>query len=66
MITPLERMQNLLTDLRMSQVDFDMIFAGKNDLTPLEAVELFLLEQQRMRIEKQNFLRRRRASLPAE
>lgn len=44
MITPLERVQNLLTDLRMSQVDFDMIFAGKNDLTPLEAVELFLLE----------------------
>ena len=66
MITPLERVQNLLTDLRMSQVDFDMVFAGKNDLTPLEAVELFLLEQQRMRIEKQNFLRRRRAALPAE
>ena len=66
MITPLERVQNLLTDLRMSQVDFDTVFAGKNDLTPLEAVELFLLEQQRMRIEKQNFLRRRRAALPAE
>lgn len=66
MITPLERVQNLLTDLRMSQVDFDAVFAGKNDLTPLEAVELFLLEQQRMRIEKQNFLRRRRAALPAK
>lgn len=66
MITPLERVQNLLTDLRMSQADFDMLFAGKNDLTPLEAAELFLLEQQRMRIEKQNFLRRRRAALPAE
>lgn len=66
MITPLERVQNLLTDLRMSQVDFDTVFAGKNDLTPLEAVELFLLEQQRMRIEKQNFLRRCRAVLPAE
>jgi len=34
MITPLERVQNLLTDLRMSQADFDMLFAGKNDLTP--------------------------------
>lgn len=66
MITPLERVQNLLSDLRMSPVDFDMVFSGKNDLTPLEAVELFLLEQQRMRIEKQNFLRRRRAALPAE
>ena len=66
MTTPLERVQNLLSDLRMSQVDFDTVFAGKNDLTPLEAVELFLLEQQRLRIEKQNFLRRRRAALPAE
>lgn len=66
MITPLERVQNLLTDLRMAQVDFDTVFAGKNDLTPLEVLELFLLEQQRIRIEKQNFLRRRRAALPAE
>ena len=66
MITPLERVQNLLSDLRMAQVDFDAVFAGKNDLTPLEAVELFLLEQQRMRIEKQNSLRRRRAALPVE
>ena len=45
MITPLERVQNLLTDLRMAQVDFDIVFSGKNDLTPLKAVELFLLEQ---------------------
>lgn len=66
MITPLERVQNLLTDLRMTQVDFDAVFAGRNDLTPLEAVELFLLAQQRIRIEKQNLLRRRRAALPAE
>lgn len=66
MITPLERVQNLLSDLRMAQVDFDAVFAGKNDLTPLEAVELFLLEQQRMRVEKQNSLRRRRAALPVE
>lgn len=66
MITPLERIQNLLPDLRMAQVDFDSIFAGQNDLTPLEAVERFLLEQQRMRTEKQSLLRRRRAALPAE
>lgn len=66
MITPLERIQNLLSDLRMAQVDFDSIFAGQNDLTLLEAVERFLLEQQRMRTEKQSLLRRRRAALPAE
>lgn len=58
MMTPLERVQNLLTDLRMAQVDFGTVFAGNNDLTPLEAVELFLLEQQRMRIEKQTIITR--------
>ena len=42
MTMPLERVHNLLTDLRMAQVDFDALFAGKSDLTPLEAVELFL------------------------
>ena len=26
MITPLERVQNLLNDLRMAQVDFDAVF----------------------------------------
>lgn len=66
MITPLEQVQNLLTDMRMSQVDFDAIFSGKNDLTLLDAVELFLLEQQRLRTEKQSLLRRRRAVLPAK
>jgi hypothetical protein len=54
MIARLELVQNLLIDMQISQVDL----AGKNDLTPLEAVELFLLVQQRMYLEKQNFLRR--------
>ena len=66
MMTTLERVQHLLTDLRLAQVDFNAIFAGKNNLTPLEAVEQFLLAEQELRIEKQNLLRRRRASLPAE
>ena len=38
----------------------------KNSLTPLESVELFLAEQQRLRVLKQNLLRRKRANLPAE
>ena len=66
MIAPLERVQNLLSDLRMSQLDPNTVFSGRNDLTPLESVELFLLEQQRLRTEKQNVLRRRKAALPAE
>ncbi len=46
MLTPLERVNNLIADLRYAQVDFDALFAGKNSLTPLESVELFLAEQQ--------------------
>jgi DNA replication protein DnaC len=63
---PLERVMALVSALRMTQVDFERLFASKNGLTPLESVELFLAEQQRLRIEKQNTLRRKRAALPAE
>ena len=66
MLTPLERVNNLLADLRIAPVDFDAIYRGKNKLSPLESVELFLLEEQRIRIQKQNDLRRKRAALPAE
>ena len=66
MLTPLERVNNLMAGLRYAQVDFDALYAGKNSLTPLESVELFLSEQQRFRVLKQNLLRRKRASLPAE
>ncbi len=53
MLTPQERVLNLLSDLRIQPVDFDAVYAGKNNLTPLESVELFLMEEQRLRIEKQ-------------
>ena len=62
----LDRVTLLLSNLRMPLIDFDTVFSGKNNLTPLESIELFLLEQQRLRIEKQNILRRKRASLPNE
>ena len=55
-----------MTDLRMPPVDFEQIFREKNQLTPLESVELFLLEEQRICIRRQNDLRWRRAALPAE
>jgi len=66
MMTPLERVNRLLSDLRLAQVDFDTLFAGRNSLTPLESVELFLQDQQRQRALKQSLLRRKRAGLPAE
>ena len=66
MLTPQQRVLNLLADLRIQPIDFDAVYAGKNNLTPLESVELFLAEEQRLRVEKQNMLRRKRAALPAE
>ena len=66
MLTPQERVLNLLSDLRIQPVDFEALYAGKNNLTPLESVELFLAEEQWLRVEKQNLLRRKRAALPAE
>ena len=32
MLTPLERVNNLLADLRFNPVDFDALFAGENSL----------------------------------
>ncbi len=57
MSKPLDRVMLLQENLRMSPVDFEILFTDKNDLTPLESIELFLLEQQRLRTEKQNVLR---------
>lgn len=56
----------LLSSLRLGAIDFDHLFSGRTDLTPLSSIELFLAEQQRLRTEKQNALRRRRANLPKE
>ncbi len=66
MNTPLERVQQLSASLRMQDVDFNTLFSNQNALSPLESVELFLQEQQRLRTQKQNALRRRRANLLAE
>lgn len=56
----------LLENLHLQPLDFAAVYASKNDLTPLECIELFLQEQQRLRVEKQGLLRRKRANLPAE
>lgn len=66
MMRPIDRVTGLLSDLHMNPVDFEALFAGENSLTPLDSVELFLLEQQRLRVQKQHLMRRRRANLPAE
>ena len=66
MQTPTERINNLLSDLRLQPIDFDELYKGRNKLTPLESVELFLDEELKLRVEKQNRLRRRNARLPYE
>ena len=62
----LDQIHSISYNLRLAPVDFDALFHGRNDLTPLQSVELFLQEQQRLRTEKQNLLRRKRANLPWE
>ena len=66
MQTPTERINSLISDLRLQPVDFDELYRGKNKLTPLECIELFLQEESKLRTEKQNRLRRRNAKLPYE
>lgn len=61
-----ENIQALTSSLRLSKIDFEKLLNGKNNLTPLETIELFLTEQQRLRTDKQNLIRRKRANLPNE
>ena len=62
----LERVNALVSGLRLTSIDFESLYAGKNNLTPFESVEVFLSEQQRLRTENQNLIRRKRANLPGE
>ncbi len=64
--TPSKRVENLLEQLRLPAVDFEGLYTGKNKLTPLEILEIFLREELGLKTARQNVLRRRRARLPAE
>jgi len=62
----LAKVNTLLKSLRLAPVDFHALFEGNGELTPLESIERFLEEEQRIRNDKQNHIRRRRALLPFE
>ncbi|MCO1604746.1 IS21-like element helper ATPase IstB [Desulfosporosinus nitroreducens] len=62
----IERVNALVSGMHLPAVDLESLFAKRNNLTPLESIEVFLTEQQRLRTEKQNLIRRKRANLPAE
>lgn len=64
-----ERIENISavsSALRLADVDFEALYSGRNDITPLAAVEIYLSEQLKIKTEKQNAVRRKRANLPNE
>ena len=64
-----ERLENIISlasALRLAKVDFEALYSGRNDITPLAAVEIYLSEQLKIKTEKQNAVRRKRANLPNE
>jgi len=61
-----DKVNALISGLRLAPIDFESLYSGENSLTPIESIEIFLSEQQRIRTEKQNIIRRKRANLPAE
>ena len=64
-----ERLENISavsSALRLADVDFEALYSGRDDITPLSAVEIYLSEQLKIKTEKQNAVRRKRANLPNE
>jgi len=64
MSSPADKVNRLIHDLRLASVDIDSLYSGKNNLTPMKTLEIFLNEEMDLRIEKQNNSRRRQAKLP--
>lgn len=64
MNTSSERINRLAADLHLAPVDLNRLYQETDDLTPLKSVEMFLAEELRIRVEKQNQLRRKKAQLP--
>jgi DNA replication protein DnaC len=52
--------------LRIPKVDMETLYTDEDNVTPLVAVDLYLTELLRVKTEKQNIQRRRRAGLPFE
>jgi DNA replication protein DnaC len=62
----LERVKALVSAVHLAPVNFESLYSEKNQLTPLESIEVFLSEQQRLKTEKQNLIRKKKANLPSE
>ena len=57
-----ERLENISavsSALRLADVDFEALYSGRDDITPLAAVEIYLSEQLKIKTEKQNAVRRK-------
>ena len=57
----IDRISDMSRALRLAEIDINALYAGKDDITPLSAIKLYLEEQLKLRIAKQNLLRRKRA-----
>jgi len=62
----LKSIQSLMATLRLPPVDFNLLFTSNTEVTPLEAIESFLKEELRVRIDRQNAIRLKQANLPFE
>jgi len=58
--------ESLSSELRLPPIDVTSLYTGKTSVTPLQAVDIYLSELLRLKTDKQNFIRRRRAGLPFE
>jgi len=64
MNSKLERINAIMSSLRLPNLDFDALLSASLNPTPLESIELFLEELLRIRQENQNVIRHKRARLP--
>ncbi len=60
-----EKVAKLASELRLEQVDFNALFMGEKQLSPLQTLDIFLTEQVRLKEEKRQEARFKKARLPA-
>ncbi len=60
-----EKVMELTSELRLEQVDFNVLFLGEKQLSPLQTLDIFLVEQVRLKEDKRQEARFKKARLPA-
>ncbi len=60
-----EKVAKIISELRLEQVDFNALFLGEKDLSPMSTLEIFLTKQLGLKEEKRQESRFKKAKLPA-